>query len=218
MLPTHRATRARAINEKVKAADAVLKQCNGQTQLAPRAKSKFPNSSKLEAFANTATRVYRVHKFPPGGYIRPLSLYVAAAFFCAGVVKYEGVCRDGVTKRYPIGQHSLSPTSWGNMLNFEHIFRHDCRILATKILVSDFSQFYGEASPQVVTACTRLCMFPSLLGRFFATSGENRCTFLFDHLWTKKRCQKWQRRIMLRSFSEKSEKITALIFELRPHK
>ena len=92
------------------------------------------------------------------------------------------------------------------MLNFERIFRHGCRILVTKILVSDFPQFYGEASPQVVTACTRLCMFPSLLGRFFATSGENRCTFLFDHLWTKKRCQKWQRRIMLRSFSEKSEK------------
>lgn len=104
------------------------------------------------------------------------------------------------------------------MLNFERIFRHGCRILVTKILVSDFPQFYGEASPQVVTACTRLCMFPSLLGRFFATSGENRCTFLFDHLWTKKRYQKWQRRIMLRSFSEKSEKLTAHIFELRPHK
>ena len=72
------------------------------------------------------------------------------------------------------------------MLNFERIFRHDCRILVAKILVSDFSQFYGEAPPQVVTACTRLCMFPRLLGRFFATRRENRCTFLFDHLWTKK--------------------------------
>lgn len=173
MLSTHRATRARAITEKVRAADAVLKQRNGQTQLAPRAKSKFPNSSKLEAFANTATRVYRVHKFPPGGYIRPLSLYVAAAFFCAGVVKYEGVCRDGVTKRYPIGQHSLSPTSWGNMLNFERIFQHDCRILATKILVSDFCQLHGGASTRVSMACTHLCTFPSLLGKSFATSGEH---------------------------------------------
>lgn len=113
MLPTHRATRARAINEKVKAADAVLKQCNGQTQLAPRAKSKFPNSSKLEAFANTATRVYRVHKFPPGGYIRPLSLYVAAAFFCAGVVKYEGGLPGWGSKTLPYPGSTLSPTSGG---------------------------------------------------------------------------------------------------------
>ena len=135
-----------------------------------RAKSEFLENG--EEFVNTATRVYRVHKFPPGGYIRPLSLYVAAAFFCAGVVKYEGVCRDGVTKRYPIGQHSLSPTSWGNMLNFEHIFRHDCRILATKILVSDFYHLHGGASTPVSMACTRLCMFPSLLGKSFVTSGS----------------------------------------------
>lgn len=85
MLPTHRATRARAINEKVKAADAVLKQCNGQTQLAPRAKSKFPNSSKLEAFANTATRVYRVHKFPPGGVHKAVVTLCGSGFFlCRG--------------------------------------------------------------------------------------------------------------------------------------
>lgn len=107
------------------------------------------------------------------------------------------------------------------MLNFERIFRHDCRILATKIIVSDFYSLCGEASTQVSMACTRLCMFRNLLGRFFATRGENRCTFLFDHLWTKKRCQKWQRRSMLRfffDFSEKSEKLTAHIFDLRAHK
>nr|DAJ74111.1 MAG TPA: hypothetical protein [Caudoviricetes sp.] len=28
--------------------------------------------------------MYRVHKFPPGGYIRPLSLCVAAAFSVPG--------------------------------------------------------------------------------------------------------------------------------------
>nr|DAZ08697.1 MAG TPA: hypothetical protein [Caudoviricetes sp.] len=53
------------------------------------------------------------------------------------------------------------------MLNFEHIFRHDCRISATKILVSDFYPLYGEASTQVSMACTHLCMFPSLLGKVF---------------------------------------------------
>lgn len=57
-------------------------------------------------------RAYRVHKFQPGGYIRPLSLCVAAAFFYAGVVKRDGVCWDGVAKRYPIEQHSLFPHEW----------------------------------------------------------------------------------------------------------
>lgn len=58
------------------------------------------------------------------------------------------------------------------MLNFERIFRHGCRILVTKILVSDFPQFYGKASTQVSMACTRLCMFRNLLGKSFVTSGS----------------------------------------------
>nr|DAF97256.1 MAG TPA: hypothetical protein [Siphoviridae sp. ctAvy12]DAW67148.1 MAG TPA: hypothetical protein [Caudoviricetes sp.] len=37
-----------------------------------------------QEFVNTITRAYRVHKFQPGGYIRPLSLYVAAAFSVPG--------------------------------------------------------------------------------------------------------------------------------------
>nr|DAI87879.1 MAG TPA: hypothetical protein [Caudoviricetes sp.] len=162
--------------------------------------------------------MYRVHKFQPGGVHKAVVTLCGSGFFCAGVVKHEGGL-PGWGSKTLLHWAALSPTRVGeDMLNFEHIFRHDCRILATKILVSDFYPLYGEASTQVPMACTRLCMFPSLLGRFFATSGENRCTFLFDHLWTKKRCQKWQRRIMLRSFSEKSEKLTAHIFELRPHK
>ena len=137
-------------------------------------------------------------------------------FLCRGRETRGGLPGWG-NKTLPHWAAHSPPRVEEDMLNFERIFRHGCRILVTKILVSDFPQFYGEASPQVVRACTRLCMFPSLSGRFFATSGENRCTFLFDHLWTKKRCQKWQRRIMLRSFSEKSEKLTANIFDLRPH-
>lgn len=87
------------------------------------------------------------------------------------------------------------------MLNFERIFRHDCRILATKILVSDFYPLYGEASTQVSMTCTRLCMFPSLLGKSFVTSGSvAACCDVFS------------------DFSEKSEKLTAHIFDLRAHK
>lgn len=86
------------------------------------------------------------------------------------------------------------------MLNFERIFRHDCRILATKILVSDFYPLYGEASTQVSMTCTRLCMFPSLLGKSFVTSGSvAACCDVFS------------------DFSEKSEKLTAHIFDLRAH-
>lgn len=66
------------------------------------------------------------------------------------------------------------------MLNFERIFRHDCRILATKILVSDFYPLYGEASTQVSMTCTRLCMFPQLVGEILR--------------------HEWQRRSMLRCF------------------
>lgn len=84
------------------------------------------------------------------------------------------------------------------MLNFECIFRHDCRILVTKILVSDFPQLYGEASTQAATACTHLCMFPGLLGKSFATSGSVAAC-----------CD---------GSSGFSEKLTAHIFDLRPHK
>lgn len=97
------------------------------------------------------------------------------------------------------------------------IFRHDCQTLVTKILVSDFPQFYGEASTQVAKAYTRLCMFPSLLGKFFTMSGENRCTFLFAHLWAKN-VPETKRRSILRYFSDFSEKLTAHIFDHRPHK
>ena len=84
------------------------------------------------------------------------------------------------------------------MLNFERIFRHICRKSLSKILESDFPQFYGEASPQVVTACTRLCMFRNLLGKSFVTSGS--VTACCD------------------GFSGFSEKLTTHIFNLRPHK
>lgn len=83
------------------------------------------------------------------------------------------------------------------MLNFEHIFRHDCRILATKILVSDFYPLYGEASTQVSMACTRLCMFLNLLRKSFVTSGSVAAC-----------CD---------GFSGFSEKLTMHIFDLRPH-
>lgn len=78
------------------------------------------------------------------------------------------------------------------------IFRHDCRILATKILVSDFYPLYGEASTQVSMACTRLCMFRNLLGKSFVTSGSVAAC-----------CD---------GFSGFSEKLTTHIFDLRPHK
>ena len=84
------------------------------------------------------------------------------------------------------------------MLIFERIFQHDCRILATKILVSDFYPLYGEASTQVSMACTLLCMFRNLLGKSFVTSGSVAayCDGFFGF----------------------SEKLTVHIFDLRPHK
>ena len=84
------------------------------------------------------------------------------------------------------------------MLIFERIFQHDCRILATKILVSDFYPLYGEASTQVSMACTLLCMFRNLLGKSFVTSGSVAAC-----------CD---------GSSGFSEKLTAHIFDLRPHK
>ena len=71
------------------------------------------------------------------------------------------------------------------MLNFERIFRHDCRILATKILVSDFYPLYGEASTQVSMTCTRLRMFPSLLGKSFVTSGTSQHVAMFFPIFRK---------------------------------
>ena len=84
------------------------------------------------------------------------------------------------------------------MLNFERIFRHDCRILAAKNLVRDFHPLYGEASTQVSMACTLLCMFRNLLGKSFVTSGSVAAC-----------CD---------GFSGFSEKLTAHMFDFRPHK
>ena len=79
----------------------------------------------------------------------------------------------------------------------------------------------ADYSPQVAKACTHLCMFPSLLGKVFRSELRKPLhlpatwyTFVpFAHLWAKKHCQKWQRRSMLRSFSEnpKNSRRTFLI-------
>ena len=64
--------------------------------------------------------MYRVIKFQPGGVHKAVVTLCGSGFFCAGVAKHEGVCRDVVTKRYPIGQHTL-PHEWGKI----------CSILST---------------------------------------------------------------------------------------
>ena len=88
----------------------------------------------------------------------------------------RGVCRDGVAKHYPIGQHSL-PHEWGKI----------CSILSASFGAADYS-------PQVAKACTHLCMFPSLLGKVFRSElrkplhlSATWYTFVpFAHLWAKK--------------------------------
>lgn len=89
---------------------------------------------------------------------------------------------------YPIGQHTL-PHEWGKI----------CSIFNASFGAADYS-------PQVAKACTHLCMFPSLLGKVFRSELRKPLnlpatwyTFVpFDHLWSKKHCQKWLRRSMLR--------------------
>lgn len=65
-----------------------------------------------------------------------------------------------------------------DMLNFERIFRHDCRISVTKILVSGFPSFMGKFATSGDGVHTSVHVSQLVGGKSFAVSCESRCIFL----------------------------------------
>ena len=156
-----------------------------------RSKSEFLENG--EEFVYTATRacIVSINSSPAGTQGRCHSVW-QRLFLCRGRETRGGLPGWG-NKTLPHWAAHSPPRVEEDMLDFEHIFRHDCRILATKILVSDFYPLYGEASTQVPMACTRLCMFRSLLGKVFRSELRKPLhlpatwytSVPFDHLWSK---------------------------------